>query len=161
VVRLLRAGVPEDPWNNPSTWPTWRLLLPHVLAVTDPTRPLDTIESDVSWLLDRAGTYLQARGAPALAQPLFEDAYDLRRRHLGTDHPDTLASASNLAHDLHTLGDYAAARGLDEDTYNRRLRTLGTDHPDTQLSASYLTADLKALRTLDSDYPNTPPRPAP
>jgi hypothetical protein len=41
VVRMLRAAATEDnPWNNPSAWPFWHQLLPHVLAATDPDRPL-------------------------------------------------------------------------------------------------------------------------
>ena len=50
---------------------------------------------------------------------------------LGEDHPDTLASANNLAIDLHALGEYEQARALDEDTLARRRRVLGEDHPDT------------------------------
>jgi hypothetical protein len=64
---------------------------------------------------------------------------------LGEDHPNTLTSASNLAADLHALGEHAAARQLNEDTLTRRRRVLGEDHPDTLTSASNLAADLRAL----------------
>ena len=64
---------------------------------------------------------------------------------LGSDHPYTLASASNLAADLRALGEVAAARDLDQDTFDRRRRVLGSDHPDTLASASNLAADLRAL----------------
>ncbi|MGQ0773306.1 MAG: FxSxx-COOH system tetratricopeptide repeat protein [Pseudonocardiales bacterium] len=36
TIRLLRAAVPADPWNNPQAWSAWRQLLPHVLIVTNP-----------------------------------------------------------------------------------------------------------------------------
>jgi hypothetical protein len=62
VVRLLRGAAPDDPWNNVAVWPTWRRLLPHVLAAIDPQRSLEPVASEVSWLLDRAATYLQTRG---------------------------------------------------------------------------------------------------
>ncbi len=62
AIRLLRAAVPDDPWNNPPAWPTWRQLLPHVLIATDPHRTLTAAEQDVAWLLHRAAKYLQTRG---------------------------------------------------------------------------------------------------
>jgi Tetratricopeptide repeat len=120
AVRLLRAAVPADPWNNPSAWPLWRQLLPHVLVATDPTRTLEPVIDRVEWLLDRAATYLQTRGEPHPARPLFERAYHHRRERLGNDHPDTLTSASNLAADLAALGHHDQARTLDEDTLTRR-----------------------------------------
>ena len=52
-----------------------------------------------------------------------------RRRVLGGDHPDTLASASNLAIDLGAPGEHQAARELDEDTLDRGRRVLGEDQP--------------------------------
>jgi hypothetical protein len=39
------------------------------------------------------------------ARDLDQDTLDRRRRVLGQDHPDTLASASNLATDLRALGE--------------------------------------------------------
>jgi hypothetical protein len=63
VIRLLRAAVPADhPWDNPSVWPAWRQLLPHVLIATSPHRTLTGVTEDVAWLLNRAGLYLQTRG---------------------------------------------------------------------------------------------------
>jgi Domain of unknown function (DUF4062)/Tetratricopeptide repeat/NB-ARC domain len=96
AIRLLRAAVPADPWDNPPTWPLWRELLPHVLAATD-ARTLDATGDDVGWLLDHAGSYVLTRGEPASARPLYERALSLRRSMLGEDHPDTLESATNLA----------------------------------------------------------------
>jgi Tetratricopeptide repeat/Domain of unknown function (DUF4062)/AAA ATPase domain len=150
AARLLVAAVPGDVWNNPPVWPTWRALLPHVLALTDPTRPLDGIEDDARWLLDSAATYLLTRGEPRTARPLFERAYRLAQQRHGDDHPDTLISANNLALDLWALGEYAAARQLDQDILERRRPLLGDDHPDTLTSASNLAADLRALGEQDA-----------
>jgi hypothetical protein len=62
AVRLLRAAVPDDPWDNPPAWPAWRQLLPHVLVATDPHRTITDAEEEVAWLLHRAATYMQSRG---------------------------------------------------------------------------------------------------
>jgi hypothetical protein len=104
AVRLLRAAAPADP--DP---PTWRTLLPHVLAATDPARRLDDVVLEVGWLLHSAGAYLSARGEPRAARALFEDAHDLYRRRLGPGHPDTLAAARMFADDLEALGDHEHA----------------------------------------------------
>ena len=98
-----------------------------------------------------------ALGEHEQARALDEDTLTRRRRVLGDDHPDTLASASNLAADLRALGEHEQARALDEDTLARRRRVLGDDHPDTLTSASNLAHDLRALgeheqaRALDED----------
>jgi hypothetical protein len=68
-----------------------------------------------------------------------QDTLDRKRRILGADHPSTLVSASNLAIDLHRLGEVEAARDLEQDTLDRRRRVLGEDHPYTLTSTRNLT----------------------
>ena len=144
--RLLRAAVLAEPWNNPASWPAWRQLLPHVLAVTDLTHPPDPDDAlEVAWLLNRAATYLLTRGEPRPARALFQRAHQLCSDTLGEEHPDTLASAGNLAAVLQALGEYQQARDLTEDTLTRCRRVLGEDHPDTLASAGNLAAVLHAL----------------
>jgi hypothetical protein len=61
---LLRADGPRQVMGAPQNWPRWAVLLPHVLAATG---RLDSATgqhgpgamANASWLLDRAGTYLQ------------------------------------------------------------------------------------------------------
>ena len=87
---------------------------------------------------------------------LDEDTLARRRRVLGEDHPDTLASADNLAFSLQGVRGQAA-RELGEDTLARRRRVLGEDHPDTLASASNLVMILgrvgeeRAARELAED----------
>jgi len=131
VVRLLRTSVSEDPWNNPSTWGDWQEMLPHVLAATDPDRPLEEVHDEVAWLLGRAGAYHHTRGEVQAALPLLTRAYNSRRARLGDEHPDTLASANNLAFGLFTAGEYQQSRTLNEDTLARHRRIHGDDHPRT------------------------------
>ncbi len=74
AVRLLRAAAPPDPAADPASVRAWRLLLPHVIAATDPARPLEFVAGDVRWLLARAGAHLAARGRAKAAKALIEDA---------------------------------------------------------------------------------------
>jgi hypothetical protein len=87
---------------------------------------------------------------------LDEDTLARRRRVLGEDHPDTLASAFHLAADLAELGEYQAAKELNEDILDRRRRVLGDRHPDTMGSAAFalilsgLAADPKTRALMES-----------
>jgi hypothetical protein len=147
ALRLLSATVPPDPWDNPATWPAWRQLLPHVLAITDKARtPAVSDMDDVAWLLNQAAAYLGRRGEPRSALPLVTRARDLGRALKGDDHPDILESAHNLARILAALGEHGQAHALDQDTLARRRRVLGEDHPDTLASANNLSIRLATLK---------------
>ena len=146
VVRLLDETVVSlEPWNNPPVWPLWRQLLPHVLAVTDPDRFLSPVPEQVPWLLNRAASYLRARGESRQAEPLFQRVHQLSLGRQGADHPNTLASANNLAIILREMGEFERARALNEDTLKRLRRVLGEDHPDTFASANNLAIILREM----------------
>ena len=85
------------------------------------------------------------RGEQQAARELDEDTLVRRRRVLGEDHPDTLASASNLVMTLERVSEDQAARELAEDILARRRRLLGEDHPDTLAAAFQLVCALSEL----------------
>jgi eukaryotic-like serine/threonine-protein kinase len=64
---------------------------------------------------------------------------------LGSDHPDTLYSMSNLASVYSGEGKYAQAEALDSQTLEIRRRALGPEHPDTLMSVQNL-ADVYGLQ---------------
>ena len=84
------------------------------------------------------------RGQLGLAKQAGTAAWDLAREVLGEEHPDTLASMTNLALTLHSLGDFAGARGLEEQTLAVCRRVLGEEHPDTLSSMHNLARTLLA-----------------
>jgi tetratricopeptide (TPR) repeat protein len=169
AVRLLSAAMPREICNNLDAWADWRQLLPHVLAVTDSARDHDQVPE----LLDGAASYLQYRGQPRTALPLFERAYRERRDRFGDDHPDTLLSAGHLAFDLRVLGELERARELYTDTLERSRRVSGRDDPNTLTVASNFAVCLLVLdensaarelledtlarrrRVLGADHPDT------
>ena len=148
VVKLLDQTAPGNIRNDPSGWPLWRRLNPHVLAAAGRDAALDAVPAHATRLLDRAASYLLIRGEFQAAVAVFERTYDVRRQKFGQDHPGTLTSASNLALNLFDLGEYQRARALDEDTLTRRRRILGEGHPDTLISASQLASDLIGIGNL-------------
>src|SRR5215475_11722047 len=122
--------------------------LPHIRAAlghadTLPTTPTTTAAAQLAlaYVLWQLGDYRTAR-------TLETTAHRTCQRVLGPDHPDTLASANNLAETRYALGELAGARELHEATYDTCQRVLGPDHPDTLASANNLAETRYALGEL-------------
>jgi tetratricopeptide (TPR) repeat protein len=143
---VLAAAVPDNP-SEVAAWPTWRLLLPHVLAVVDHATDDSDEESaeDITYLLDKAGRYLFGNGQAQVALRLAQRVRQRCLSRAGADDPETLEAAGMVAHIMTALGDYERARILDEDTLARRRRILGEDHDSTLASARQLARALRGL----------------
>ena len=146
VLLLLAHSIPSGAWPDPSTWPRWRQLLPHVLEATDPAAEHDQPADELAVLLDHTGMYLHAAGDPVRAKPMFERALAIRQTALGEHHPDTLGTAHNLAVNLRARGKLQQSLELQQDVLDHRRVVLGRNHPDTLQSASNLAGTLRALR---------------
>ena len=94
------------------------------------------VEAEIRHALGLTYSYL-AQAKKAIRQ--YERAAELRRTHLGPDHPDTLESMSGLAHAYQDDGRLKDAQTLAAETLKRRQATLGPDHPDT-LGSMHLLA---------------------
>lgn len=94
------------------------------------------------------GVYLSL-GAFAEAEPHCVAAFDIRRRHLGDFHPDTLASESQLGVLRSKQARYAEAEPLLRAANDRRKSVLGEDHPDTLATMSDLAVVLHAMGKLE------------
>ena len=81
----------------------------------------------LGWILTEQGRYAEA-------EKLQRETLDIRRRVLGPEHPDTLASVHNLAIVLYDEGRYTEAERLDRETLDIRRGVLGPEHPDTLAS---------------------------
>ncbi|MEU6774240.1 FxSxx-COOH system tetratricopeptide repeat protein [Streptomyces sp. NPDC046759] len=137
---LLTAAAPRDV-RHPSTWPAWRTVLPHLLAV-DPV--LITTEAGRR-AVRNACWYLLDRGLAHAARDRLQQLHHTWLRQLGPDHEGTLWTAHYLARAHNDTQDHARARALDEDTLQRRRRLLGEDDPATLRTASNLANRLAAL----------------
>jgi len=144
VVRFLRTAVPADSWGCPAVWPTWRLMLPHVLAAMDSNRELGGVTDDVSWLLLAAGGYLLRCGDPRAARQVYERAYQLNTARLDPDDPEMLDTTTFVAAALQLLGEHERAGELTRDVFARRRR-LGEDNPRTWRAATDFAIYLRSL----------------
>jgi serine/threonine protein kinase/tetratricopeptide (TPR) repeat protein len=91
------------------------------------------------------GTSFLYQGEARKAAEQYETARTLYARHLGPEHPDTLASMNLLGSSYAALGRHADAVRLREQTLSLRTATLGADHPDTLVSMNNLANSYEVL----------------
>jgi CHAT domain-containing protein/tetratricopeptide (TPR) repeat protein len=70
--------------------------------------------------------------------PLAEEALEIRRKLLGTEHADTAATLDLLASLHYSLADYPTAERLSQQGLDIRRKVFGTDHPSTAESLNNL-----------------------
>jgi tetratricopeptide (TPR) repeat protein len=150
AVGLLRAGAPGRVTAAPEDWPRWAVLLPHVLAATGYLdRAADQLGpqamADASWLLGRAGTYLQVRARFADARELLERALTIDEATYGPDHPDFARALNNLAQILLELGQPGEARPLLERALSIDEAAYGPDRPEVARDLNNLAQILQDL----------------
>lgn len=75
---------------------------------------------------------------PDEAIPLLDQALTLRRRLLGPEHRDLIATLHNLSRAYRDVGRLEDAERLQREELALRLRLLGPDHPDTATSFNSL-----------------------
>jgi tetratricopeptide (TPR) repeat protein len=158
ALRLLRADAPVQIMGAPQDWPQWAVLLPHVLAAAGhaghPGRqPGPAVMNDASWLLDRAGTYLQVQAQLTDAKTLLERALAIDEAAYGPDHPGVARDLNNLATILRDLGDPAGARPLQERALAITEAAYGPDHPDVGTRLNNLATILQDLGDLAGARP--------
>jgi TIR domain/Tetratricopeptide repeat len=152
VTSLLATLGPRRP-TDPTTWPAWAELLPHLrkldLAATDNDR--------VAWQACEAAAYLLRRGDPRASHTLIAPLYQAWRDRRGPTADPTLWAANYLAQALSAIGRPQEAITLDRELHTYYRTTHGDDHPETLGSANNLANRLTALgeheqaRALDED----------
>jgi tetratricopeptide (TPR) repeat protein len=93
---------------------------------------LDTISLHALLLRDQ-GDYNEAK-------KLFVQVMETRKRVLGQEHPETLASINNLASTYRNQGRWKEAEELETQVLETRKRVLGQEHPDTLRSINNLAS---------------------
>ncbi|MGD1903922.1 MAG: tetratricopeptide repeat protein [Geitlerinemataceae cyanobacterium] len=93
-----------------------------------------------AYRLNEMGFVYNSIGQFTEAEPLYQRAFDICERQLGSDHPNTAASLNNLAGVYESQGKYEAAEPLFQRALEIRERQLGGDHPDTASSLNNLAA---------------------
>ncbi|MFB9398672.1 tetratricopeptide repeat protein [Streptomyces echinatus] len=106
-------------------------LCANTAALANLVEGADLYSGQVHRVLYRAGRSLGESGQFAAAVDHFRDLHEKAERHLGADHPDTLAARNNLASWRGEAGDAAGAAEAFAELVSDRRRVQGADHPDT------------------------------
>jgi serine/threonine protein kinase/tetratricopeptide (TPR) repeat protein len=132
----------SDPSEARGTTLTAREILAKGAQQLDSLRDQPAVQARLE---ETIGTVDTGLGLYADAQPLLENALQTRKRVVGEDNPETLASANALANLYWYQGKYHEAEPLYRDVVERRTRVLGKDHPDT-LRANFDLASLYEMQ---------------
>ena len=148
---LLRAGAPEQVTGAPADRHKWATLLPHVLAATgylDQTaeQPDPETMAHASWLLNRAGAYLQSQARPTDAAALLNRALSLDEAVYDPDDPAVAADLGTLAQVLRDLKRPREAHPLAERALAIDESALGPDHPAVAADLGTLAQVLRDLK---------------
>ncbi|MFD0574981.1 tetratricopeptide repeat protein [Dactylosporangium darangshiense] len=87
---------------------------------------------------DGVATVAQRQGRYALAEHAWRTAYELRVRHLGGDHVDTIAAQGRLAAAIRDAGRRTEAEAAFREVLAASMQVLGAGHPHTLLARSDL-----------------------
>jgi hypothetical protein len=93
-------------------------------------------------LMGWVAQYDHVRGVYKSAENLYHLQWEITRRILGDEHPNTLTSMNNLAVTLSDQGDLTGAREKQEEVLEITRRILGDEHPDTLASMNNLAVTL-------------------
>jgi hypothetical protein len=142
ATRLMLESLPENPLVDVLSWPRWRELLPHALAIAGHAGP-DEDTPAIASILVAASAFLQGNGHFDQAITTAQRATDAYRRLDGPDALDTLIARSFLASAYRAAGDLAAAAPMHQRNLADSERALGEDHPqtlDARANLAYLLA---------------------
>ncbi|KAI8663500.1 hypothetical protein NCS57_00951200 [Fusarium keratoplasticum] len=108
---FLRSISRHFPSGAFETWPTCQLLLPHIESVLEEKPPDEDLQN---WarLLTNCAWYMLTIGNYTAAEKLGGKAVETRTKVLGEEHPNTLASMSNLASTFSNQGRWKEAEEL-------------------------------------------------
>jgi MinD-like ATPase involved in chromosome partitioning or flagellar assembly/tetratricopeptide (TPR) repeat protein len=150
VQQVLVSVRPLRDVDDPETWPTYRLIWPHL----EPLEVMTSQDELVRQLLVDRVRYLWIRHDLERGREFAAEAEKTWEAMLAAEPSPTAAAALrrqllqlrfNLGNILRDLARFADARKLDEGVLAEQRKLLGPDHPDTLMTAGSLAADLRAL----------------
>ena len=134
-IQALSAVFPDGDYQ---TWKQCEVLLPHVKEMTSHATEDEELLKKQAQTILYAACYLLRRGEYSAAEAYSRLSLDLRERVLGREHPDTLASVSNLGTVLERQGKYDEAEAMHRRALEEYEKVLRREHSNTLNSVSNL-----------------------
>ena len=139
AITRLEEVFPNDSYANRSIW---RAYLPHAQYILGSTLQVADTSQGLG-LCKKFGLCLLSDGRYNEAKKPLLRVMEGREKALGKEHPDTLASVSDLALVLRYQGKYEAAEEMNRRALEGREKALGKEHLDTLTSVSNLAGVLQ------------------
>ena len=131
VVRAVNRTFPDVDF---ATWHKCQLCLPHAQVCAELIEMWNITFVEAPRLLNNVGQYLQERGLYSEAESLLQQALTIRKRVLGSNHPDVAQSLNDLAWLYNAQGKYVQAEPFFLHALAIRVQVLGPNHPDVTQS---------------------------
>jgi len=138
LVRAVNAVFPHKPDDVVTAWPLCQRYLEQAQACDTLIQEHQLLLPEAANLLERTGTYLQARALYTLAEPLHQRALTIREQLLGPEHPQVADSLHELARLYYQQGKYTQAEPLLQRSLHMREKLLGPEHCDVADSLNEL-----------------------
>ena len=129
----LNAVTSSFPFDSDDTekWKTCDALLPHVQVVRQYTYVSNECLLKKAEILHKASSYNFLAGRWDDAYPMALEAYDIRRRIMGSENPLTLTVMYIVARCLYTRSKFKDADSMFQQHFNLAKRILGSEHQET------------------------------
>ncbi|KZZ95532.1 Tetratricopeptide-like helical [Moelleriella libera RCEF 2490] len=137
VAARLEELIPYGGHERKEEWTTY---LPHAIHLASPDSALEDIAK--ASLLARIGRCQESLGQHLAAEGATRQAFSLREKVLGPEHPSTMTSMNNLAVALYWQGKYTEAELMHRQKLALTEKVLGPEHRDTLTSISNLASVL-------------------
>ncbi|MDJ0708292.1 MAG: tetratricopeptide repeat protein [Leptolyngbyaceae cyanobacterium MO_188.B28] len=124
--------------DNYKNWPLLGRLANHGKVLAQVCEDLAYKSLEAAHFLDDIGSFLREQGKYTIAEPLLQQAYQLRQHLIEGDHHDVAQSLDNLAELYDFQGRYSEAETLLQEALALRKRLLGNKHPHVATSLNNL-----------------------
>ncbi|GLV55814.1 tetratricopeptide repeat protein [Dictyobacter sp. S3.2.2.5] len=129
AVLAIYAIFPHDPEHDVSSWPQCLRYLEQAYACSQLIQRHHILLPEAAEVLHRIATYLRERAFYPLAEPLYQQAIQIREKQGGAEHLDVAASLHGLAKVYRLQDRYAQAGPLYERALRIREQQVGVEHP--------------------------------
>lgn len=150
ALRMLDEIFPSPEFSN---WRVCDLLLPHALDCFVHEHACNFRTVEMARLSNEVAFHLENRARYAEAEPLYQQALEIRKEVSGEKHPATATCLNNLADLYRVQGRYEEAEPLFRQALEIRKEVLGERHPDTAQSLNNLAMLYRAQERYEEAEP--------
>ncbi|MGA9996310.1 MAG: tetratricopeptide repeat protein [Pyrinomonadaceae bacterium] len=136
AVRLMYEIFPSP--DDIANWDICDLLLPHALDSLAHGRTCNLRTKEMARLANEVAYHLKSRARYVEAEPLYQQALEIRKEVLGDKHPQTATILNNLALLYKAQSRYAEAEPLYQQALRIDKEVLGEKHPHTAIDLNNL-----------------------